>query len=168
MRREKITPIPACTRQKAGQFTNLWRSIQNNLFHFLYLDDSEEEGERGGVERGVGVLQWASRGIRATVKQLEGSVERMCPSEASEMCLFSLHGWQTQAEVPAPPCLTASEIPELRLKIVNAGKKRGKMCIRKTPSFSRKIIGNCVQKQKERRLVPVLSSGALVFGQIVD
>lgn len=89
-------------------------------------------------------------------------------SIASEMCLFSLHGWQTQAEVPAPPCLTASEIPELRLKIVNAGKKRGKMCIRKTPSFSRKIIGNCVQKQKERRLVPVLSSGALVFGQIVD
>lgn len=40
------------------------------------------------------------------------------------------------------------------------------MCIRKTLSFSRKIIGNRVQKWKEKRLVSVLSSGAL--GQTID
>lgn len=42
------------------------------------------------------------------------------------------------------------------------------------PGFSRKIIGSCVQKQKEKRLgslcseVPVLSSGALGVTQITD
>lgn len=42
------------------------------------------------------------------------------------------------------------------------------------PSFSRKIIGSCVQKQKEKRLgslcseVPVFISGALSVAQVTD
>lgn len=99
------------------------------IFCFLYLDDSEE----GGAARGYGA-------------------QRECVQVKHLKRVRSLRGWQTQAqaEVPAPPCLIArtSEIPELRLRRECRTKGGGKKSIRKTPSLGRKIIKNCVQKQR--------------------